>query len=94
MHENQEAERLGSLLILAAERFASIQGPIAARRDSGAEMAKFLLECSSAIAQGNITFSQKRGLMIIFAPTSDWDDFVGEPALANEIYSIITKLNW
>jgi hypothetical protein len=92
MTENQDLEQLSRLLIAAAQEVAVIQGPILSSYKTGAEMAKFILDCRDGVKQGTIMVAQKRRLWEIFAPTCDWDDVGGDASLANEVFSLLDKI--
>jgi hypothetical protein len=85
-------KKLCRLLTVAAKKLAAVRGPIWSSYHSGADIAKFLLECRDAINQGTITLDQKNELWGIFLPTSDWDDVVGDARLGTEIDILLDKL--
>jgi hypothetical protein len=90
--KNPDVEKLCSVLMVAAEKLATVEGPIWSSYKSGADIAKFVLECRQAVERGIMTASQQHDLWVLFAPTCDWDDVVGEVALANEIFCILDRL--
>jgi hypothetical protein len=85
-------KQLCRLLTVAAEKLAAVQGPIWSSYDSGADIAKFVLECRDAIEQRTITLPQKEELWGIFAPTCDWDDVVGDVQLGNAVFELLERL--
>jgi hypothetical protein len=89
----KEIKALLPLLDVAAKTLAAVQGPVWSY-DSGEAIAAFVLKCKTEIERGTITFAQKRELWSIFAPTSDWDDVMGDYEIGNQIFSLIESLYW
>jgi hypothetical protein len=92
--ESRRRKKLCSLLVIAAEKLAAVQGPIWSSYDSGRDIANFVLECRNAIEQGTITVAQKKELWGIFPPTSDWDDVVGDVILGETVFQLLKHLYW
>jgi len=94
LSEEEEADNKKHcrLLEVAAQRLSASQRLNWSAYSSGNEIARFALECKAAIERGAMTMAQKRELRRIFAPTSDWDDMVGDVDLGNCVFSLIEKL--
>jgi hypothetical protein len=87
-----DEEELVRLLLIASVRLAEIRGPIWSSYPSGTALAGFTLYRRSQIARGTIESDQARELWGIFAPTSDWDDVVGDARLGDAIFTLLDKL--
>jgi hypothetical protein len=85
-------KKLCRLLTIAAKKLEAVRGPIWSSYHSGADIAKFVLECRDAINGGTITLDQKKELRGVFLPTCDWDDVVGDAYLGTEIEILLDKL--
>lgn len=83
--------KLCELLEAAAVRFDALGDLIGSHYDSGAELAHYLRGRIQEIEAGKLSLVNKQELFGIFAPTSDWDDTVGDVALGNEIYALIKQ---
>lgn len=81
-----------SLLSEAAEKLAAVEGSIWSSYNTGADIAKFVLECRAAIEAKTLSLPQKRELWGIFAPTCDWDDVVGDCDLGNRVFELVDRL--
>jgi hypothetical protein len=86
---NYRKKRLCRLLTAAADELTTIRGPIWSSYASGPALAEFIRACKDEIEQGTISKAQKRELWGIFAPTSDWDDVVGDVWLGNAIFELL-----
>ena len=91
MTRTQEDDLL-PLLAVAADKFAARKGPIWSEYSSGEELAQTVRDCMDCIRGGTLEQNRKKQLWLIFAPTCDWDDVVGDAELGNQIFSIIDYL--
>ena len=92
LRDEKPIQRLSGLLRLAAEKLASLHGPIWSSFDSGPEIAEFVSQCRLAIESGSLAEPQKTRLWQIFAPTGYWDDIMDDQELANAIFSLLNFL--
>jgi hypothetical protein len=85
-------DELLPLLKIAADKFAARKGPIWSDYSSGEELAQVVRNCMDCIRAGTLDQKQKKQICLIFAPTCDWDDVVGDVELGNEIFTILQGL--
>ena len=89
----QEREReVARLLRLAADKLSAVHGPIWSLYESGPELGSFVLGCAAAVERGDIQPAQRRELWMVFAPTCDWDDVVGNLELGNAVFELLDQL--
>jgi hypothetical protein len=94
MSSPHDVAELCCQLEIAASRFAAVEGPIWSSYGSGPEIAQYILSCLDGIRNDTATVEQKKELWGIFAPTCDWDDIVGEPALGEAVFQMLNNLYW
>jgi hypothetical protein len=82
---------LSRLLRLAADKLSAVHGPIWSSYESGPELASFVLACAAAVERGHIQPAQRRELWMVFAPTCDWDDVVGDAELGNAVFELLDQ---
>lgn len=91
----RKSERAGlkllRLLATASRRLAAVREPIRSDYDTGAEMARFVLECKNCIEHGTLDTAQLQELWRIFAPGGDWDNVVGDVELGTEVFALLNK---
>lgn len=92
---SENEEKLCELLGVAATRFEALGNrPIWSSYDSGINLAQFVRDRIVEIREDNISLDNKKELWSIFAPTSDWDDTVGDLQLGEEIFQVLKRLYW
>jgi hypothetical protein len=81
-------------LLVAAERKLRALGdePVWSSYESGAAIADFVAHARRQIENDTITQPEKSELWGIFAPTSHWDDVIGDVQLGNDIFSILNGM--
>ena len=78
----------------AAAKLVAIRGEIWSSYDSGQQIADFIRNCLDEIRDNTLSVEKKKELWGIFAPTSDWDDVVGDVAFGEEVFSLLDNLYW
>jgi hypothetical protein len=92
MFQSKE-NKLCNLLHDAASMLEALgDSPIYSSYHSGPHLAEFLRERIAEIQGKSLSYESKTELWGIFAPTSDWDDVIGDVSLGNKIFELIDKL--
>ena len=60
--------------------------------ETNKDFAEFLQDVSDRIASDRFSWIGRRKLYLAFAPTSDWDDCVGDVELGDRIFELICSV--
>ena len=91
--KRKDTSQLVALLFEAAARFRALGNrPIWSSYADGPAVAAFLERSATEIDQRKISQESANELWGIFAPTSDWDDCVGDVELGERVFGAIDEV--
>lgn len=87
------SKQLLNALQQAEAKFRALgDAPIYSSYSSGPAIAKVLRASAQQLEIGHVDLATQRELWLIFAPTCDWDDVIGDVDLGNKIFALINIL--
>lgn len=60
--------------------------------DSAADLGKFVARCIPEIENGTISKEDLKELTLVFAPTSEWDNYIDAIMLGEDIFQALLEL--